>query len=170
MFVYEKRLHQGLFRNDAGVGDTLTRARLRRFCIATPIRRVSSDSRPSNTTGMPDVKGGEWYTVSELAAGKWRDQRGGTSKVTGLHLAPMTLSPSSSSSQFLQTAPQKARIFLPLKSPARYSLLSKTGRAFRHGLKQTWHGRLRTALCPGTMSRMGSTCALAKKLRASALP
>ena len=49
----------GLF----GVGDTLTRAQLATILYRNANPGVSSDSRPSNTTGMPDVKGGEWYTA-----------------------------------------------------------------------------------------------------------
>lgn len=64
MFVYEKGLIKGYSGTTLfGVGDTLTRAQLATILYRNANPGVSSDSRPSNTTGMPDVKGGEWYTA-----------------------------------------------------------------------------------------------------------
>ena len=64
MFVYEKGLIKGYSGTALfGVGDTLTRAQLATILYRNANPGVSSDSRPSNTTGMPDVKGGEWYTA-----------------------------------------------------------------------------------------------------------
>lgn len=64
MFVYEKGLIKGYSGTTLfGVGDTLTRAQLATILYRNANSGVSSDSRPSNTTGMPDVKGGEWYTA-----------------------------------------------------------------------------------------------------------
>lgn len=63
-FVYEKGLIKGYSGTTLfGVGDTLTRAQLATILYRNANPGVSSDSRPSNTTGMPDVKGGEWYTA-----------------------------------------------------------------------------------------------------------
>lgn len=63
-FVYEKGLIKGYSGTTLfGVGDTLTRAQLATILYRNANSGVSSDSRPSNTTGMPDVKGGEWYTA-----------------------------------------------------------------------------------------------------------
>lgn len=63
-FVYEKGLIKGYSGTTLfGVGDTLTRAQLATILYRNANPSVSSDSRPSNTTGMPDVKGGEWYTA-----------------------------------------------------------------------------------------------------------
>ena len=63
-FVYEKDLIKGYSGTTLfGVGDTLTRAQLATILYRNANPGVSSDSRPSNTTGMPDVKGGEWYTA-----------------------------------------------------------------------------------------------------------
>lgn len=64
MFVYEKGLIKGYSGTTLfGVGDTLTRAQLATILYRNANPGVSSDSCPSNTTGMPDVKGGEWYTA-----------------------------------------------------------------------------------------------------------
>ena len=64
MFVYEKGLIKGYSGTTLfGVGDTLTRAQLATILYRNANPGVSSDSRPSNTTGMPDVKDGEWYTA-----------------------------------------------------------------------------------------------------------
>lgn len=64
MFVYEKGLIKGYSGTTLfGVGDTLTRAQLATILYRNANPGVSSDSRPSNTTGVPDVKGGEWYTA-----------------------------------------------------------------------------------------------------------
>ena len=64
MFVYEKGLIKGYSGTTLfGVGDTLTRAQLATILYRNANPGVSSDSRPSNTIGMPDVKGGEWYTA-----------------------------------------------------------------------------------------------------------
>ena len=63
-FVYEKGLIKGYSGKTLfGVGDTLTRAQLATILYRNANPGVSSDSRPSDTTGMPDVKGGEWYTA-----------------------------------------------------------------------------------------------------------
>lgn len=63
-FVYEKGLIKGYSGTTLfGVGDTLTRAQLATILYRNANPGVSSDSRPSNTTDMPDVKGGEWYTA-----------------------------------------------------------------------------------------------------------
>lgn len=63
-FVYGKGLIKGYSGTTLfGVGDTLTRAQLATILYRNANPGVSSDSRPSNTTGMPDVKGGEWYTA-----------------------------------------------------------------------------------------------------------
>lgn len=63
-FVYEKGLIKGYSGTTLfGVGDTLTRVQLATILYRNANPGVSSDSRPSNTTGMPDVKGGEWYTA-----------------------------------------------------------------------------------------------------------
>ncbi|MDD5925774.1 S-layer homology domain-containing protein [Ellagibacter isourolithinifaciens] len=63
-FVYEKGLIKGYSGTTLfGVGDTLTRAQLATILYRNANPGVSLDSRPSNTTGMPDVKGGEWYTA-----------------------------------------------------------------------------------------------------------
>lgn len=64
MYVYEKGLIKGYSGTTLfGVGDTLTRAQLATILYRNANPGVSSDSRPSNTTSMPDVKGGEWYTA-----------------------------------------------------------------------------------------------------------
>ena len=64
MFVYEKGLIKGYSGTTLfGVGDTLTRAQLATILYRNANPGISSDSRPSNTTGMPDVKDGEWYTA-----------------------------------------------------------------------------------------------------------
>ena len=64
-YVYEKGLITGYSgTNLFGVGDTLTRAQLATILYRNDNPGVSDSSPVSNTTGMNDVKSGEWYTAA----------------------------------------------------------------------------------------------------------